>query len=339
MRLAVFDLDPSSYEPHPLHGAERNWTETNCWLDMMIEVLHVLGLDPTAALAGSLSTDFDGQQWALFKFPVEDLRALFGLEVDELYAWRPIIDHLADYLAEGHLLTVEVDAWYLPDTAGITYRSDHAKTGVVMQMLDREKRRLGYFHNAGYYELEGDDFDGLFYLPEGRDPRILLPYVERISLGRIRHPGPRELLEAVIALTGEHLARRPARNPMVGFGQRMTSDLEWLAAAGDEAFHPYAFATCRQVGANGEMAASFVDWLDARDGGGLQAAADDYRSIAATAKGLEFTLARAARGRTVELGAPFEEMAGAWERAMATLVARYGASGHQGQATGAGSHG
>jgi hypothetical protein len=51
--LEIFDLDPATYEPHPLHGAGRNWTETNCWLDMMIELLHVLGLDPTAALAGS----------------------------------------------------------------------------------------------------------------------------------------------------------------------------------------------------------------------------------------------------------------------------------------------
>jgi hypothetical protein len=328
MKLALFDLDPVSYEPHPLHSAERNWTETNCWLDMMIEVLHVLGLDPTAGLAGSLSTDFDGHQWALFKFPVEDLRALFGLEVDELYAWRPVIEHLADYLAAGHLLTVEVDAWYLPDTAGITYRTDHAKTGVVMQMLDREERKLGYFHNAGYFELEGDDFDGIFYLPEGRDPRILLPYVERISLGRVRRLDEVELLPAVIALTGEHLARRPTSNPMVRFGVRMAGDLEWLASAGDEAFHPYAFATCRQVGANGEMAASFVDWLDARDGGGLRAAADDYRSMAATAKGLEFTLARAARGRKVDLAGPFDAMAGAWERAMDVLLARYGTGAH-----------
>jgi hypothetical protein len=324
MRRQIFDLDPATYVPHPLHAADRSWTETNCWLDMMIELLHVLGLDPTAALAGALSTDFDGHQWALFKFPVEDLRVLFGLEVDELYVWRPVIDHLADYLAEGHLLTVEVDAWYLPDTAGITYGIDHAKTGVVMQMLDREERRLGYFHNAGYFELGGADFDGIFSLPDGRDPRILLPYVERVTLGRVRHDDEDELLAAVIALTADHLGRRPESNPMVRFGARLAQDLEWLAAQGDEAFHPYAFATCRQVGANGEVAGSFVDWLDARDGGGLSVAADAYRRIAATAKGLEFTLARAARGRKVDLTGPVDEMAGAWERAMETLVARYG---------------
>ena len=35
------------------------------------------------------------------KYPIEDLRALFGLEVAEMYVWRPVIDHLADHLARG----------------------------------------------------------------------------------------------------------------------------------------------------------------------------------------------------------------------------------------------
>jgi len=324
MRVEIFDLDPATYEPHPLHGPERNWTETNCWLDMMIEVLHVLGLDPVAALAGTLSTDFDGDHWALFKFPLEDLRVLFGLEVAEMYVWRPVIDHLADHLSEGHLLTVEVDAWYLPDTAGITYGLDHAKTGVVMQMLDRENRRLGYFHNAGYFELEGEDFDGIFYLPGGRDPRILLPYVELVKLDRVRRDDDRRLVETVVALTADHLGRRPTTNPMTRFRARVESDLEWLAEEGDAAFHPYAFATCRQAGATAEMAGSFVSWLDERDGGGLDKAADGFGVIAATAKGLEFSLARAARGRRVDLAGPFGEMEQAWAGAMDTLVERYG---------------
>jgi hypothetical protein len=281
-----------------------------------------------AGLAFTLGTDFDGESWTLFKYPVEDLRVLYGLEVDEMYVWRPVLDHLADHLGQGHPLTVEVDAWYLPDTAGITYHLDHAKTGIVMQMLDREERRLGYFHNAGYFELEGDDFDGIFYLPEGRDPRILLPYVEIVKLGGVRHDGPGLLLDRVIGLTGDHLARRPSTNPMPRFRARLEADLGWLASEGDAAFHPYAFATCRQAGANAEVAASFVDWLGSRDGGGLEKAADGFRDIAATAKGLEFTLARAARGRTVDLATPFEQMGGAWDRAMDTLEGRYGAGRH-----------
>jgi hypothetical protein len=324
VRLEIFGLDPARYQPHPLHGADRNWTETNCWQDMMIELLHTLGLDPVAALACTLSSDFDGDHWTLFKFPPEDLRALFGIEVAEMYVWRPVVDHLEDHLAQGHPLTVEVDAWFLPDTAGITYHLDHAKTGVVMQMLDRAQRRLGYFHNAGYFELEGDDFDGIFYLADGRDARILLPYVELVKLDGVRHDDDGRLLQTVVGLTREHLGRRPPTNPMTRFRARLEADLGWLAAEGDAAFHPYAFATCRQCGANAEMAAAFVDWLDRRDGGGLGKAADGLRTIAGVAKGLQFSLARAARGRSVDLAGPFGEMGDGWETAMEVLVDRYG---------------
>jgi hypothetical protein len=324
VKLEIFDLDPATYEPHRLHGPDRNWTETNCWLDMMIELLHTQGLDPTAALAGTLGADFDGDQWPLFKFPLEDLWSLFGVEVSEMYVWRPVIDHLVDHLGQGHLLTVEVDAWYLPDTAGITYGLDHAKTGVVMQMVDRAERRLGYFHNAGYFELEGDDFDGIFYLPDGRDPRILLPYVEVVKLDGVRHRDDGDLLDAAVVLARQYLARRPDTNPMARLRARIESDLAWLASEGDAAFHPYAFGTCRQCGANAEMAGSFVGWLDERDGGGLEKAADAFGVIASVSKGLEFTLARAGRGRKVDLAPAFDEMEQAWETAMDILADRYG---------------
>jgi len=324
MRLQIFDLDPESYEPHRLHGPDRHWTETNCWTDMMIELLHVLGLDPVAAGAATLATDFDGDNWTTFKFPLEDLRALYGLVVTEQYVWRPVIDHLSDHLARGNLLTVEVDAWYLPDTAGITYRTAHTKTGVVMQMLDRENRRLGYFHNAGYFELGGEDFDGVFYLPDGPDPTNLLPYVELVRLDRVRHDDERRLVDNVVALTRRHLAERPTTNPLPRLGARLEADLGWLATAGDDVFHPYAFGTARQCGANAEIAASFVAWLDDHDGGGLDKAAEAFTVMAAKAKGLEFSLARASRGRTVDLSGPLAEMSQAWDTAMEIMVDRYG---------------
>ena len=139
--LQLLQLDPDNYEAHPLHRLERDWTETNCWQDMMIELLHVLGLDPIAPAAFTLSTDSEGNQWTLFKYPPEDLRTLYGMEIAELYVWRPVIDHLEMSLEQGKLLTVEVDSFYLPDTAGVTYQIDHTKTGIVPQMLDRAGRQ------------------------------------------------------------------------------------------------------------------------------------------------------------------------------------------------------
>ncbi len=84
--------------------------------------------------------------------------------------WRPVVDHVEEQLALGRLCTVEGDAWFLPDTVGVSYGIDHVKTTVVPAAIDRAGRSLGYFHNAGYYELAGDDFDGLLRLGAHADP-------------------------------------------------------------------------------------------------------------------------------------------------------------------------
>ncbi len=100
-------------------------------MDVWIEVLHALGLDPVAAAAFTLSCDFEGDQWTFFKFPPEDLRTLFGIEVAEMNVWRPVVDHVEEQLGLGRLCTVEVDAWFLPDTRGMSYGVDHVKTTIV----------------------------------------------------------------------------------------------------------------------------------------------------------------------------------------------------------------
>jgi hypothetical protein len=323
MSLQILELDPTHYHPHLLHGPERDWTETNCAFDMWIEVLHALELDPIPACACVLSTDFEGDHWTLFKFPPEDLRFLYGIEIAEMYVWRPVVEHLEDQLGMGRLLTLEVDAWYLPDTMGDAYKMEHVKTGIVPQLVDRPGRRLGYFHNAGYFELEGEDFDGIFS-DTPPDPRVLLPYVELVKLDRLRRDDDDALLRGALTLVGEHLARRAPDHPMLRFKTRLESDLGLLSGGDEKTFHSYAFATCRQVGATGEVGASFVEWLDSRMGGGLAPVSEDLRAVATTAKALQFSLARVARGRKVDLHAPFAELDRAWESALDRLADRYG---------------
>jgi len=316
-------LDVVGFVPHPLHATERIWTETNCYVDVWIEVLHALGLDPVAAAAFTLSCDFEGDQWTFFKYPPEDLRTLFGIEVAELNVWRPVVDHVEEQLALGRLCTVEVDAWYLPDTRGVSYREDHVKTTIVPTALDRADRRLDYFHNAGLFTLAGDDFDGILHLGGPVDPTVLAPYVETVRLDRLRLHDP-DLVTRVVALTREHLDRRPADNPITRMAARMEADLPWLAEHGMDAFHLYAFGLCRQCGASTELAATFVDWLNAFDRPGTEAAAAGFREVADGAKGLQFALARAARGRRVDLGGVLDGMAASWDGAMSVLGDRYG---------------
>jgi hypothetical protein len=323
MSIDVLGIDPGTYEAHPLHRSARSWTETNCYVDLWIEILHALGCDPLAAASFTFGSDFEGDQWTMFKFPPADLWTLFGIQVAELNVWLPLVDHVAEQLGFGRLLTVDVDAWFLPDTEGVTYRSGHQKTTLTPQMLDLERRRLGYFHNAGYFEIDGEDFDGVLRSGSHEDPpEILPPYTEVINLDRLRPGEP--ALDEVIAILRGHLARRPETNPVVRFQERLERDLPWIATQDMATFHRYAFGTCRQCGANAELAGAFVAWLDPRDGGGLGEIAERFETISDVAKSLQFSLARVPRGRIVDVGAPLEKMASAWDDAMDRLARRYG---------------
>ena len=219
-----------------------------------------------------------------------------------------------------------MDAFYLPDTAGTSYRAEHVKTSIGIQGLDPDGRRLGYFHNAGYYELTGEDFAGVFRL-EGHltNPEYLPPYVEVAKLGTRPPPTGRALVEASLALLRAHLARRPASNPFRRYAARFERDLEWLASEPLSCFHNYAFATLRQCGAAFELAGAYLRWLEAGGECGLERAAEGCELIATTAKALQFKTARAVNTRRSLDAAPMlEKMAGAWDETMTALTARYG---------------
>lgn len=317
--VSLLPVTAATFAPDPLHAADRDWTETNCYVDLWIEVLHALGLDPGAAGACTLSTRFEGDQWTFLKYPPEDLRALYGIEVSELNVWRPVLDHVVEHLALGNLLTVEVDGWYLPDTAGASYRTEHVKTTIVPQSVDVDGRRLGYFHNAGYFELEGEDFDGIFRRGRRFDDDVLPPYVELVRLDRVRRDG--DVVARAVALSGEHLARRPAGNPVADLGARLRADAPWIAAEGLETFHRYAFGTLRQCGSTAELAADFCTWLGLHAGAPLDGAAADFRAVSQGMKTVQLQASRLARGRAVDLDTPFLALAERWQSAIDSVVA------------------
>ena len=74
----LLSIDPATWRSHALHAPDRIWLETNCYVDVWIEVLHAFGLEPLAALPFTVSQDFEGDHFTFFKFPAEDLRALYG---------------------------------------------------------------------------------------------------------------------------------------------------------------------------------------------------------------------------------------------------------------------
>lgn len=317
-RHQVLDLDPVRYWAHWLHGPDRVFQETNCAADLWIEALSALGLDPVVGLAFTLGTDFDGDQWRMFTFPAEDLRRLFGIEMDELNVWRSLGAHLCDQLALGHLVIVDVDAWNLPDTAGLTYHCAHQKTSIMVQMIDLGAGRLGYFHNTGYYELEGEDFETVVAVETGPDRPTLPPFALSVRLGGLRHD-PERATAVAHQLVEEHLARRPAGNPVERLAKRVAEDILWLQAEGLDAFHRYAFGSMRQCGANAELAAALVDQVVCRQHPWAAPAVDHFAAVAQAMKSVEFSLARAVRGRSCDVAAAFAPAAASWDQAYRVL--------------------
>jgi uncharacterized protein DUF1839 len=332
MTHQVWRLDPATRERHPLHRDDRSWPESNCYVDLWIELLHTAGLEPLAALPFTFAVDIEGDQWTFFKFPPADLYALYGVDVIELNIWRPLLAHVEEQLALGRPSIVEVDAFYLPDTLGTCHHTEHVKTSIAVQSLDAAARRLGYFHNAGYYELEGTDFTGVFRLEEHlADSPHLPPYVEVVKLAARPPVAGSSLVAASLDLLGRHLARRPQTNPFRRYAAQFPTDLESLAGEPLTRFHGYAFATFRQCGAAFELGGAYLRWLQAHGESGLDQIAAGCDVIATTAKMLQLKTARfVSANRSFDSTTMLDTMAGAWDETMMGLTERYGALAHQG---------
>jgi len=313
-------LERTQYVRHNLHSPERIWTEKNCYVDIWIELVHALGFEPNAMLAFTVAVDFEGDQWTFFKPPHEDLKRLYGLDVQELYVWRPLLDHAVEHLQAGKLISTEADAFWLPDTAGTDYRSTHTKTTIVLESLDLAARRLGYFHNAGYFTLEGEDFVGLFRLDAAADPEFMPLFAELVRRDRARQLDARRLRDVSRELLRKHIDWRPQVNPIAKFRERFERDLPELSRQGMGSYHAWVFGTLRQLGAAAELAALYLRWLDGDPDGRPAQAAEPFLKTSLVCKSLVLKIARAVNsGRALDASASFDELASSWELANVAL--------------------
>lgn len=319
--ISLFGLDPATYAPHPLHDPERVYTETNCYADVLIELVAAHGAEAEAMLGGAVAVDFELDQWTFFKPSTDELRWLFGIEVHEMQPYRALAEQVAERLAAGQTLMPELDAWFLPDTETTSYRTEHVKTSVVAEAIDLDQQVLRYFHNAGYFELSGEDFRGVFRLdaPHPADSGVLPPYVDLVRLDAGQLLTGDDLRAAARELLANHLARRPADNPFDRFGERLQADLPRLLEGDLADYHAYAFATARMAGASFELLASHVRWLlgeGDEKGGEVARLLDEV--VVAGSKLLSFRLARR---REFDVAGVVAPMAEGWREATERLDA------------------
>jgi hypothetical protein len=210
-------------------------------------------------------------------------------------------------------MTIELDGFYLPDTAATSYRASHVKTGVIAEAIDLQEERFRYYHNASLYELSGEDYRGAFRLGDGWSDDVLPPYTELIRFdagAAIREP---ELHVVARDLLRGHLEHVPARNPFERFAERLNADLPALLAGDEARYHAFTFATFRMAGAGFELLASHVDWLLGPDGAPASAA---MSRIVEGCKVLGFKLARR---RPFDPSEAMDALSQAWLEAMSAL--------------------
>jgi hypothetical protein len=315
---AIANLDPAAYRPHALHAPQCLWAEKNCYVDIWIELLHALELQPLAMLAFTVAVDFEGDQWTFFKPPHEELRLLYGIDVQELYVWRPLLEHALEHLGAGKFISTEADAYWLPDTAGSDYRRQHTKTTIVLAEIDADAQRLNYFHNSGYFSLSGEDFTRLFRVDAPPDPGFMPLFAELVRRDRMLRRDDRELKVLSRELLLKHVERRPQLNPLPAFQARFERDLPWLAEQGLPTYHAWAFGTLRQLGAAAELSALYLSWLE--PGAALAPATAAFMEISQSCKAFILKAARAVNARrALDAAAVFESLSAAWARADATL--------------------
>ena len=320
----IWSLSADTYKNHTLHRIDRDWKESNCYIDVWIEVLHALGLNVYACLPFTLASDFEDDQWTFYKPPLTELRELYGLDVQELTLWRDLVSHCVDQTEARKLVLVEMDAFHLPDTKGTDYHEQHTKTSIAVASIDAEARTLGYFHNTGYWELAGGDFEGVFKtgeLPEDYLP----PYAEWIRLDRMVHRPEPELVAMSIELARHHLALAPSANPLHRFADRFPEDLDWLLERDLDAYHMYVFAGVRQCGSSFDLAALYLQWLSARGYPELSGSAEHLARISTGCKALILKLARVVnRKKPKDLTGDIRGLADSWDAAMQGLKAQIG---------------
>lgn len=322
-RRNAFPLLPPGppYARHALHSEGAVWTEKNCYVDVWIETLHALGLEPLAMLPFASAIDLEGDQWTFYKPSHDELHDLYGVKVDELTVWRPLQDHVLEHLAGGKLVSTEADAFWLPDTAGSDYRRQHVKSTIVLAAIDTEAETARYFHNAGYFELGGEDYRALFAPDgQGQGPGGLPLFAEIMRIDRLRRRTLDDLVAQSRALWCKHLAQRPQGHPVRRFSERLAQDLPWLREQGMASYHLWAFAGIRQLGSAFELASANLRWMAQAGEGGVTAAAQAFDQVSIQCKSLILKGARAVNsGKALDAAALLEQAAGAWSQGMDAL--------------------
>ncbi len=242
-------LDPATYVPHAIHTpGDRTYTETNCYSDILIELIHARGDEPLAVWAsrcGWTSRATSGPLQAAARGPggaVRDRHPRDAALPAPAAADRRADRRRADDHRRARLL---VSARHRVDELPERSRQDLGD-----RRGDRPGRRAArYFHNTSLHQLEGEDFAASSG-SGANSPRRPAPYTElvRFDDGRGCAAPSCARRQAGCCAGTSSAARRRTRSSASAPGSRTTP----TCARARAAYHAYAFATIRLCGATFE---------------------------------------------------------------------------------------
>ena len=304
---------------HRLHALDRDWPETNCELDLWIELAAARGLAPEAMLGFTVGQDFLADQFELLVPPREEIERFYGATVRMLALYARFEDQFVAQIRDGGVVLLETDSFYLPDAQGVSYRSRHVKSSIAIRSIDPAARELDYFHNLGLWRLGGDDYDMVVFRPPHLQvDEIIPPYAELIRFDAPPLEGA-ALKQAAAERLRWRLSRAPRRDPVMAFAATLEKRTTALADGGEFAFHDWAFHTLRQLGANYELLGSHLAWLDSA---AFAAAMAECARVSQETKALQFQLARAVARRKASSSEPLlAEISRARKAALAGVAA------------------
>ncbi|UDM52256.1 DUF1839 family protein [Cupriavidus sp. MP-37] len=308
------------------HGGNPVWSHANQQIDLWVELLQGWDLEPIAALPFTVAQDFEGDQFTLSAFPANDLERLYGIVTHELSMYDRLEAHVATQTARGNVVLLEVDSYQLPQPAG-TYRRQHMRSCIGIDVLVPEAAAVGYFHGDGYHTASGEDYAAIFRpATVGYGELAAFPHAS-VARRRFAALTDAALMRTSLELLRHHLSRRPQHNPISVFRMAFPGHLEHLMARGEPNFQVYAASVLRQLGVNFELLGRYLRWLVLHGHSLPDCIGEACYTMASEAMVMQFRLMRAVISRKSDPCQDcLDQLEQAYQGTVPALASHFGAS-------------
>ena len=247
-------------------AATATYTETNCYTDILIELLHARGDEPLAALGLHAADGLRGRPVDVLQAAPERPRSAVRRSTSTRCSRTGRCPSRSPSRSRrGRTMIVELDSWYLPDTAATSYRT-RAREDSVVARGDRPRGRAAALlpQRRRSTSSSGEDYRGVFRL--GREfSGDVLPPVHRARPLRRRPAAAR----ATSCASAAREAAAPRTRAPPGRRTRSSASAPQLDARPAAAARGRRSATttptrsrpCGWPARRSRSARSHVDWL------------------------------------------------------------------------------